>query len=82
MFSVSSQVNQYVSRAEELKALVRLDNKISFEAAKSTRNILIGNQSRTTVIKHDKPAVTGHVQIFGLSQKCPEISPVYWLRWK
>ncbi|KTG05952.1 hypothetical protein cypCar_00040096, partial [Cyprinus carpio] len=34
-------VNQYVSRAEELKALVRSDNKNSFEEAKSTRNILI-----------------------------------------
>uniref|UniRef100_A0A8C1J8Q2 Serine/threonine-protein kinase ULK3 n=1 Tax=Cyprinus carpio TaxID=7962 RepID=A0A8C1J8Q2_CYPCA len=34
-------VNQYVSRAEELKALVRSDNKNSFEEARSTRNILI-----------------------------------------
>ncbi|XP_051579836.1 serine/threonine-protein kinase ULK3-like isoform X2 [Myxocyprinus asiaticus] len=35
------KVNQYVSRAEELKALVKSDNRISFEQAKSTRNILI-----------------------------------------
>lgn len=36
------QVNQYVSRAEELKALVKSDNRISFEEAKCTRNTLIG----------------------------------------
>ncbi|XP_067246795.1 serine/threonine-protein kinase ULK3 isoform X2 [Chanodichthys erythropterus] len=39
--ALRQKVNQYVSRAEELKALVRSDNKITFEAAKSTRNILI-----------------------------------------
>lgn len=39
--ALRQKVNQYVSRAEELKALVRSDNKTSFEAAKSTRNILI-----------------------------------------
>uniref|UniRef100_A0A8C1TYJ7 Serine/threonine-protein kinase ULK3 n=1 Tax=Cyprinus carpio TaxID=7962 RepID=A0A8C1TYJ7_CYPCA len=39
--ALRQKVNQYVSRAEELKALVRSDNKNSFEEAKSTRNILI-----------------------------------------
>ncbi|XP_016407770.1 serine/threonine-protein kinase ULK3 [Sinocyclocheilus rhinocerous] len=39
--ALRQKVNQYVSRAEELKALVRSDNKITFEKAKSTRNILI-----------------------------------------
>ncbi|XP_026086215.1 serine/threonine-protein kinase ULK3-like isoform X2 [Carassius auratus] len=39
--ALRQKVNQYVSRAEELKALVRSDNKISFEEARSTRNILI-----------------------------------------
>ncbi|XP_060780145.1 serine/threonine-protein kinase ULK3 isoform X2 [Neoarius graeffei] len=34
------KVNQYVSRAEELKALVASDNKISFEKAQSARDIL------------------------------------------
>uniref|UniRef100_A0A3B1IPN3 Serine/threonine-protein kinase ULK3 n=2 Tax=Astyanax mexicanus TaxID=7994 RepID=A0A3B1IPN3_ASTMX len=34
------KVNQYVSRAEELKALVASDNRISFERAKSSRDIL------------------------------------------
>ncbi|KTF72212.1 hypothetical protein cypCar_00048094, partial [Cyprinus carpio] len=39
--ALRQKVNQYVSRAEELKALVRSDNKNSFEEARSTRNILI-----------------------------------------
>ncbi|XP_051513005.1 serine/threonine-protein kinase ULK3-like [Myxocyprinus asiaticus] len=39
--ALRQKVNQYVSRAEELKALVKSDHKISFEQAKSTRNILI-----------------------------------------
>ncbi|KAK2894374.1 hypothetical protein Q8A67_011603 [Cirrhinus molitorella] len=39
--ALRQKVNQYVSRAEELKALVRSDNKITFEEAKSARNILI-----------------------------------------
>uniref|UniRef100_A0A673GMF6 Serine/threonine-protein kinase ULK3 n=1 Tax=Sinocyclocheilus rhinocerous TaxID=307959 RepID=A0A673GMF6_9TELE len=44
--ALRQKVNQYVSRAEELKALVRSDNKISFEEAKSTRNILICKQDQ------------------------------------
>lgn len=39
--ALRQKVNQYVCRAEELKALVRSDNKISFEEARSARNILI-----------------------------------------
>ncbi|XP_043932238.1 serine/threonine-protein kinase ULK3-like [Protopterus annectens] len=38
--AVRSKVNQYISRAEELKALVASDNKESFEQAKSARDIL------------------------------------------
>ncbi|XP_035381015.1 serine/threonine-protein kinase ULK3 isoform X2 [Electrophorus electricus] len=38
--ALRQKVNQYVSRAEELKALVASDNKISFENAKSSRDIL------------------------------------------
>ncbi|XP_069046795.1 serine/threonine-protein kinase ULK3 isoform X2 [Lepisosteus oculatus] len=38
--ALRQKVNQYVSRAEELKALVASDNKIIFEEAKSARDIL------------------------------------------
>ncbi|MCJ8733110.1 hypothetical protein PDJAM_G00219210 [Pangasius djambal] len=38
--ALRQKVNQYVSRAEELKALVASDNKISFEKAQSARDIL------------------------------------------
>ncbi|XP_052008310.1 serine/threonine-protein kinase ULK3 [Xyrauchen texanus] len=39
--ALRQKVNQYVSRAEELKALVNSDHRISFEQTKSIRNILI-----------------------------------------
>ncbi|KAM6981401.1 serine/threonine-protein kinase ULK3 [Aplochiton taeniatus] len=38
--ALRQKVSQYVSRAEELKALVASDNRLSFEQAKSTRDIL------------------------------------------
>ncbi|XP_026782960.1 serine/threonine-protein kinase ULK3 [Pangasianodon hypophthalmus] len=38
--ALRQKVNQYVSRAEELKALVASDNKISFEKSQSARDIL------------------------------------------
>ncbi|KAJ8247922.1 hypothetical protein GJAV_G00252110 [Gymnothorax javanicus] len=38
--SLRQKVHQYVSRAEELKALVASDNKIIFEEAQSSRDIL------------------------------------------
>ncbi|KAI5097963.1 serine/threonine-protein kinase ULK3, partial [Silurus meridionalis] len=38
--ALRQKVNQYVSRAEELKALVASDNKISFENTQSARDIL------------------------------------------
>ncbi|KAK3549180.1 hypothetical protein QTP70_034099 [Hemibagrus guttatus] len=38
--ALRQKINQYVSRAEELKALVASDNKISFENAQSARDIL------------------------------------------
>lgn len=38
--ALRQKVSQYVSRAEELKALVASDNRLSFEAAKTTRDIL------------------------------------------
>ena len=37
------QVSQYASRAEELKALVALDNRLSFEKAQTSRDLLQGN---------------------------------------
>lgn len=48
------QVSQYVSRAEELKALVKSDDKISFAEAKCTRNILTGEHYKPL---HDKQRV-------------------------
>uniref|UniRef100_A0A8C7FUA1 Serine/threonine-protein kinase ULK3 n=1 Tax=Oncorhynchus kisutch TaxID=8019 RepID=A0A8C7FUA1_ONCKI len=42
------QVSQYVSRAEELKALVSADNNLCFEQFKSTRDILRGNTANFT----------------------------------
>lgn len=38
------QVKQYVSRAEELKALLASDNKRSFEEARSARDVLRGKE--------------------------------------
>ncbi|XP_046897986.1 serine/threonine-protein kinase ULK3 isoform X2 [Hypomesus transpacificus] len=38
--ALRQKVSQYVSRAEELKALVATDNRLSFEKAKNTRDIL------------------------------------------
>lgn len=38
------QVSQYVSRAEELKALVASDNRLSFEEARTSRDVLRGNE--------------------------------------
>uniref|UniRef100_H2ZWX1 Serine/threonine-protein kinase ULK3 n=1 Tax=Latimeria chalumnae TaxID=7897 RepID=H2ZWX1_LATCH len=38
--ALRSKVNQYISRAEELKALVASDNKANFERAKSARDLL------------------------------------------
>lgn len=38
--ALRQKVNQYVSRAEELKALVSSDNRIIFEEARSSRDIL------------------------------------------
>uniref|UniRef100_A0A3B3Q8C3 Serine/threonine-protein kinase ULK3 n=1 Tax=Paramormyrops kingsleyae TaxID=1676925 RepID=A0A3B3Q8C3_9TELE len=41
--ALRQKVHQYVSRAEELKALVASDNRTSFEEARSARGILRGN---------------------------------------
>ncbi|KAM8876692.1 serine/threonine-protein kinase ULK3 [Synchiropus picturatus] len=38
--SLRQRVSQYVSRAEELKALVASDNKLSFEEGQSSRDVL------------------------------------------
>ncbi|XP_041034124.1 serine/threonine-protein kinase ULK3 isoform X1 [Carcharodon carcharias] len=38
--AIRSKVTQYISRAEELKALVAVSNKANFEQAKSARDIL------------------------------------------
>ena len=46
--SCAPQVSQYVSRAEELKALVATDNRLSFEKAKNTRDILRGTGTFTS----------------------------------
>lgn len=43
LLPIFCQVHQYVSRAEELKALVASDNRTSFEEARSARDILRGN---------------------------------------
>ncbi|XP_028293441.1 serine/threonine-protein kinase ULK3 isoform X1 [Gouania willdenowi] len=47
--ALRQKVRQYVSRAEELKALVASDNKLSFEEARTCRDVLRGmsqNQPR------------------------------------
>lgn len=41
------QVKQYISRAEELKALLASDNKRSFEEARSARDVLRGKERGT-----------------------------------
>uniref|UniRef100_A0A3P8XTI5 Serine/threonine-protein kinase ULK3 n=1 Tax=Esox lucius TaxID=8010 RepID=A0A3P8XTI5_ESOLU len=41
--ALRQKVSQYVARAEELKAMVASDNRLSFEQFKSTRDILRGN---------------------------------------
>lgn len=38
--TLRQKVNQYVSRAEELKALVAADNRLSFEQARTSRDVL------------------------------------------
>uniref|UniRef100_A0A3B3X2W7 Serine/threonine-protein kinase ULK3 n=1 Tax=Poecilia mexicana TaxID=48701 RepID=A0A3B3X2W7_9TELE len=43
-FHILSVVRQYVSRAEELKALLASDNKRSFEEAKTSRDVLRGKE--------------------------------------
>ncbi|TRZ03062.1 hypothetical protein DNTS_029718 [Danionella cerebrum] len=50
------KVNQYVSRAEELKALVRSDNRISFEEARSSRKIL-------TEMSRDHPRLLAALEV-------------------
>lgn len=44
MYEDFPQVSQYVSRAEELKALVASDNRLSFEEARTSRDVLRGNE--------------------------------------
>uniref|UniRef100_A0A672Z8K4 Serine/threonine-protein kinase ULK3 n=1 Tax=Sphaeramia orbicularis TaxID=375764 RepID=A0A672Z8K4_9TELE len=41
---ILSVVSQYVSRAEELKTLVASDNRVSFEEARTSRDVLRGNE--------------------------------------
>lgn len=48
------QVRQYVSRAEELKALLASDNKQSFEEARTSRDILRGKEQDFRVDTHHK----------------------------
>uniref|UniRef100_A0A665VUL5 Serine/threonine-protein kinase ULK3 n=1 Tax=Echeneis naucrates TaxID=173247 RepID=A0A665VUL5_ECHNA len=44
---ILSVVSQYVSRAEELKALVASDNRLSFEEARTSRDVLRGKANRS-----------------------------------
>uniref|UniRef100_A0A8C7GUC3 Serine/threonine-protein kinase ULK3 n=1 Tax=Oncorhynchus kisutch TaxID=8019 RepID=A0A8C7GUC3_ONCKI len=55
--ALRQKVSQYVSRAEELKALVSADNSLCFEQFKSTRDILRGNTEENGIEDHDTLAL-------------------------
>ncbi|XP_048825282.1 serine/threonine-protein kinase ULK3 isoform X1 [Brienomyrus brachyistius] len=54
--ALRQKVHQYVSRAEELKALVASDNRTSFEEARSARDIL-------REMSRDQPRVLGALEV-------------------
>uniref|UniRef100_A0A8C7U3G0 Serine/threonine-protein kinase ULK3 n=1 Tax=Oncorhynchus mykiss TaxID=8022 RepID=A0A8C7U3G0_ONCMY len=55
--ALRQKVSQYVSRAEELKALVSADNSLCFEQFKSTRDILRGNTEENGIEDYDTLAL-------------------------
>ncbi|TKS69774.1 Serine/threonine-protein kinase ULK3 [Collichthys lucidus] len=78
--ALRQKVSQYVSRAEELKALVASDNRLSFEEARTSRDILremsrdqprllAALQMASTAIAKEESGMDDH-EVLDLYQQC------------